>query len=267
MEIFFAQNLKMLRRVKGLSQDGMATVLNLKRTTISSYENEMSEPNIDILERIASFFSVTIDSLLKDDFSKYSDNDLRDKINNGGLDISGKNLRVLVTTVSNDNEENVEIVPVTAQAGYTTGYADPQWVASLPHMHLPFLSPNRKYRAFPIKGDSMPPVASGSYVIGQYIVNWQDVRSGQFTIIITKEDGIVFKKVYPDFKRGVIQLVSTNPSYQPYEIPIGNILEVWSFVSYISQTIIEASLSQDQMQEVVSQLLRDVSTLKNKVGL
>ncbi|MDD4820091.1 MAG: helix-turn-helix domain-containing protein [Flavobacteriales bacterium] len=267
MGTFFSQNLKTLRRVKGLSQDGMATVLSLKRTTVSSYENGMSEPNIDILERIASFFSVTLDTLLRDDFSRYSDEQISVMMSSGGIDVSGKSLRVLVTTVSDDNEENVEIVPVSAQAGYTTGYADPEWVASLPHMSLPFLSPNKKYRAFPIKGDSMPPVASGSYVIGEYVVNWQGVRDGQYAVVVTAEDGIVFKKVFPDLKRGVLLLVSTNPAYQPYEIPLQNVLEVWSFVSYVAQTIMETAISQDQMQDTVNQLLRDVSILKNKIGV
>ena len=35
-------------------------------------------------------------------------------------------------------------------------------------------------------------------------------------------------------ERQAIQLCSTNLFYQPYEIPVSEVLEVWKFVNYIS---------------------------------
>ena len=173
---------------------------------------------------------------------------------------------MLATSVSADNEENVEVVPAAARAGYAAGYADPEFIASLPHMSLPFLSPQRKYRAFPVMGDSMPPVAQGSYVVGEYAADWNTLHKGQFAIVVTREDGIVFKKIYPDFREGKITLSSTNQIYEPYEVSVGDIAEIWAFVAYISQSVIESALSQGQMEEIIAELRRDVSALKNKMG-
>lgn len=262
----FAANLKFLRHHKGLSQDILALALDLKRTTLSSYENDLAQPNLELLDRIAAHFGVNIDTLLRTDMSELSSEELEDALRGEAPDIAGRHLRVLATSVSADNEENVEVVPAAARAGYVAGYADPEFIASLPHMSLPFLSPQRKYRAFPVMGDSMPPVAQGSYVVGEYAADWNTLHKGQFAIVVTREDGIVFKKIYPDFREGKITLSSTNQIYEPYEVPVENIAEIWAFVAYISQSVIESALSQGQMEEIIAELRRDVSALKNKMG-
>jgi hypothetical protein len=50
-----------------------------------------------------------------------------------------------------------------------------------------------------------------------------------------REEGIVFKRVYKQIKdRQSLLLVSTNPIYKPYEVPIKEVLEVWKFVLHFS---------------------------------
>ena len=60
----------------------------------------------------------------------------------------------------------VEIVADGASAGYLRGYSDPEYIESLNSLKLPFL-PIGKHRAFPIKGDSMLPIKSGSFIIAR----------------------------------------------------------------------------------------------------
>jgi len=52
--------------------------------------------------------------------------------------IKGSNLRVLATTVDIANNENIEMVAEKAKAGYTTGYADPEFISELPVFQFPF---------------------------------------------------------------------------------------------------------------------------------
>ena len=114
-------------------------------------------------------------------------------------------------------DELIEMIPLKASAGYAAGYADPDYIKVLPTFHLPFLSKDRKYRSFPIKGDSMPPVVEGSYVVAEFIQNWMSIRSGTPCIVITKDDGIVFKVVHNLLKsEQALQLCSTNTFYEPY---------------------------------------------------
>jgi hypothetical protein len=89
----------------------------------------------------------------------------------GGNDvfIKGSTIRVLSGTVDSSNNENIELVGHKAKAGYTTGFADPEFVKVLPVFQLPFLSREKKYRTFQISGDSMLPIPDGSYVTGEFI--------------------------------------------------------------------------------------------------
>lgn len=254
-------NLKYLRKSVGRSQEEVAVDLGIKRTTLSGYENGSAEPNAENLIRLADYYNVKIDQLLRDDISKPRQDSLVRR-----TDISGTSLRVLATTVDPGNNENIELVPVKARAGYTSGYADPDYIRVLPAFQLPFLSPNRKYRTFPIVGDSMPPVSDGSWVTGEYLQNWNFIQNGHPYIVITKDDGIVFKVVYNQIeKNGSLLLCSTNPLYEPYEVAVGEILEIWKFTHYISSEMPEPNLSRDQLSSTVMQLQREVSMLKNTI--
>jgi len=60
----FPITLKMLRLSRGLSQQELARDLELSAVTISGYETGKREPSLEILERIADYFNVSIDFLL-----------------------------------------------------------------------------------------------------------------------------------------------------------------------------------------------------------
>ena len=60
----FNENLKTLRKTKGLSQEEIAIRLNVVRQTISKWEKGLSVPDADMLIRIAEFFEVSVSELL-----------------------------------------------------------------------------------------------------------------------------------------------------------------------------------------------------------
>ena len=47
--MYFASNIKFLRKRRGRTQDDVAFALNLKRSTLSGYENGVAQPGIEIL--------------------------------------------------------------------------------------------------------------------------------------------------------------------------------------------------------------------------
>lgn len=57
--------LKKLRAAKGVTQDDMAEMLNIKRQTYSAYERGVSVPDISSIIKIADYFNVTVDYLLE----------------------------------------------------------------------------------------------------------------------------------------------------------------------------------------------------------
>lgn len=60
----FGTNLERIRKDKKISQSQLGEILGLTQQMISSYEKDLSSPNIDILIKIAEYFNVSIDMLV-----------------------------------------------------------------------------------------------------------------------------------------------------------------------------------------------------------
>lgn len=266
--MYFAENLKLLRKRKGRTQDEVAINLNMKRSTLSGYENGIAQPNMDALIAFSSFYKISIDSLIKQDFSKLSERQILEMEMGNDPYIMGTQLRVLATTVGSDNEENIELVPIKAKAGYTNGFADPEFIESLPAFRLPMLRGDRKYRTFPISGDSMLPIPDGSWVTGEYIDDWRNIRQGDAYILVTVSEGIVFKMVESKASdMRALELKSLNPLYKNYELEISDLKEVWHFVHYISDEIPEPQLSKDGLMSGFLALQEQMDKVNKKLNM
>jgi transcriptional regulator with XRE-family HTH domain len=266
--MYFNSNIKLLRKRLGRTQDDVAFALGMKRSTLSGYENQVAQPAIDSLIAFSKYFKVAIDTLVKVDLSSLGESQLSQLERGYDVYIRGSNLRVLTTTIDSENNENIELVSEKAKAGYSTGFADPEYIRVLPAFHLPFLSRNKKYRSFQISGDSMLPIPDGSYVTGEYVTDWNFVRSHQPYIILTREEGVVFKIVENKIKEeGKLGLYSLNTLYEPFELPVDEIREVWKFVHYISSEMPEPNRERDPLTETVKQLQKEVQAIQMKLNL
>jgi len=264
-ENFFSSNIKFLRRRRGRTQDEEAFALGMKRSTLSGYENRVAEPGMDVLLAFSDHYRIAVDTLLKVDLSSLSESQLSQLERGADVYIRGSNLRVLATTVDTENEENIELVPERAKAGYRTGYADPEFIGQLPAFQLPFLSPGRKYRTFQITGDSMLPIPDGAWVTGEYVQDWSTVVSGQAYIIFTLDDGIVFKVAENLLEtEHKLRLYSLNPLYEPYDVEAGDIREVWKFVHYISSELPDPVIPEKEVMSMLARLKQDVDRLKRR---
>ncbi len=58
------ENIKALRKTKGLTQDELAIRLNVVRQTISKWEKGLSVPDAEMLQKIAGVFEVNVSQLL-----------------------------------------------------------------------------------------------------------------------------------------------------------------------------------------------------------
>jgi transcriptional regulator with XRE-family HTH domain len=266
MKTYFSSNVKFLRKRKGFTQDEVASHLGMKRPTLSGYENEISQPTISALLTFSKFYNIAIDTLLNIQLEKLSELQLRQLEHGEDVFIKGGRLRVLATTINSDNNENIELVNEKAKAGYATGFADPEFISQLPRFQLPFLSKQKKYRTFQLSGDSMLPIPDGSWVTGEYLQDWHEIISGNAYIVFTIDDGIVFK-VVENFiqKEGLLRLYSLNPLYDPYDVPVAEIKEIWKFIHFISKELPEPMLPQTELLKTVASLKSDMNKVKSKI--
>ena len=257
---YFSVNLRHLRKSKSLTQQELANKLGLNRSIIGSYEEGRAEPKLKTLLNISHYFKVSLDDLLEKELHK-GEHFLH-------KDISGHQLRVLPIVVDQDHNEKITVVPLKASAGYLNGFGDQEYIEELNHFNLPMEDfDNGTFRAFQISGDSMLPVPSGSFILAKYIENWEWIKDNQCYVVISKSEGIVYKRLVNNINASQsIQLNSDNRSYEPYDININDVLEVWQAHGYLSSELPEKpsdSLMINQLTEAVMQLKREVNDLKD----
>lgn len=264
--MYFSKNIKFLRKRRNRTQDELAFALKMKRPTLSGYENGVAEPGIAALTALSKYFGIAVDTLIKIDLEQLSVSQIYELEKGQDIYLTGGKLRVLATTVTQENEENIELVPEKAKAGYTSGFADPEFISELPVFQLPFLSRNKKYRTFQLSGDSMLPIPDKSWVTGEFMQDWTQIISGQAYIILTIDEGIVFKIVENRFREeNKIIMYSLNPVYDPFDIHISEIREVWKFVNYISSEIPEPNISTDNIVRTIAGLKNEMNAIKTKL--
>ena len=82
MKTYFADNLKKLRKERGLSQEELADRLSVSRQSISKWESSQAYPEMDKLLQLCSIFNIKIDELLNQNISDVKEKvDSRNKIN------------------------------------------------------------------------------------------------------------------------------------------------------------------------------------------
>ena len=247
------RNLKYLRRKSGKSQDELAGIFEVNRTTWGCYENGKSDVPVSLLKKVSDHFDVSADDLLNADLDTPLFRSPAKRAN-----LRSEHTRVLAFTVDTQQRENIEFIPVAATAGYSNGYNDPNYIKELASFQLPKLSQGT-YRAFEVKGDSMLPIQSGSVIVGQYVESWKDIRNGKRYILALQEEGTVFKRVVSEVvQNNKLILASDNPEYQPFTVNLENVLEAWEMVACIVYNVEGAS--------DYSFVLQKLNTLEQKMN-
>lgn len=253
------ENIRVLRKRLNLTQDQFAQQLGIKRSLIGAYEEGRAEPKLELLQKMAEVFNISVDDLIGKEFTP--ETVFPDKKFTRGKD-------VVVVTVNSSDRDNIEFVPHKAAAGYMNGYADVEYVKELPHFSLPMLKQGT-YRAFEISGDSMLPLMPGTIVIGEYIDDLRNIKSGKTYVLVTQREGIVYKRVFNYLdENGTLFLVSDNRQYAPYQLGASDVMEVWSAKAYISIQFPDIADKQDvsveQLASVVLDLQKEIFQLKSK---
>lgn len=243
---FAGQNLKYLRKLRGLTQEEFAVKLQIKRSLLGAYEEERAEPRLDVLEIVSDEYGISLDDLLRTDLTGSEGNYLskrrQQKMGNEG--------------------NQIHFVPMKAAAGYLAGYADEEFIDELNTFTLPMLG-SGQFRAFEIIGDSMLPTPSGSIIVGQKTERLEDVKSNTACIVVSRSEGIVYKRISRNGRdKSRLTLMSDNPSYQPYEVQASDVLELWQAQMVITKVAQQQRWDVGQLASLVNNLQEQVANLK-----
>jgi transcriptional regulator with XRE-family HTH domain len=236
---YAGKNLKHLRKLKGMTQEEFAQKLQIKRSLLGAYEEERAEPRIDVLEMVSDHFGISLDDLLA---------------------------KRRQQKLGAETHSVIHFVPMKAAAGYLAGYADEEFIDELNTFTLPMLGSGH-FRAFEIIGDSMLPTPSGSIIVGQKIDDLEEVKQNASYIVLSRNEGIVYKRVSRNPKtKNKLTLTSDNPAFQPYNINADDVLEIWQAQIVITKVAQQQRWDVGQLATLVSNLQEQVSSLKKRMN-
>jgi len=249
------ENIRFLRKKRGWTQEMFSKKIGIKRSLVGAYEEGRSDPRLNNLLKICDTFNISLDNILKKDVSILSEKNYKRNEN--------QKVKVLSITVDNSGDENIELINQKASAGYLNSYSDFEFIEQLPKFQLPFLNFSGTHRAFEIKGDSMLPLTSGTIVIGKYIENLDHIKDGKNYILLTKNDGIVYKRV--EVLENELKLISDNKSYEVYNIGINDIIEIWEGIAFFSLDFPNPNNDLNTLKSHINALYSDINDIKNKI--
>jgi len=201
---YIGSNLRYLRKNTGNTLEEMAELLSLKgKSSYYAYEENTALPDIHKLLKLASYFDVSIEDLVYTDIP------------------SSKKEKISPDT----KVYEVELVPVTAAAGYGKEFGDTVFVNKLKKIKIPY-KPYGIARAFEIEGDSMEPdIKDRSAVIGIKIGKGE-IKHNRTYIVVT-DRGPICKNIRLSEDGDLIYLISRNEKYAPKHIRTDEVRELW----------------------------------------
>ncbi|MFD2874079.1 XRE family transcriptional regulator [Mucilaginibacter ximonensis] len=219
--------IKDLRIQSGKSQEEFAVSINLKRGNLSQIELGKQLPTLDTIREIARIYGKSYQWIIDGNENSASYGEHKPAV--PVLNEPKVSYIPQVVTVTPDDDDIISIVGQKAAAGYLNGYSDPEFIERLPTISAPGYR-GALHRAFEIRGNSMPPLHTGSISIGRYVESLTDIKNRRVYIILSKLDGVVIKRVINVPEEQKLILISDNPNkreFGNYTIDYEDILEVW----------------------------------------
>lgn len=183
----FSEKLKALRKEKKITQEKLASVVGVERSSIGKYESTNIMPSLDVLNRIANYFEVSVDYLI--------DNQNSFSVSNIGIKnvfpIEKKKIPLLGEIAcgkpifANEERESYVISGTDINADF----------------------------CLKARGDSMigARILNGDIV---FIKKTDMVNNGEIAAVII-DDEATLKRVYYYPEKGKLVLNAENPKYEP----------------------------------------------------
>jgi transcriptional regulator with XRE-family HTH domain len=249
------------RQEKNLTQKELAGIIGISREAIGQIENGRTYPSIPTIMKLVKILPLNYEYLFEGKEIEHSqegyvpqnvpfsvpqtqktplntgihkgtpDTMAENEVETVDIKTEAGNLRLLVIRTDSENQEQIVFVPQKAVAGYAKYHTDPLYIKDLPAFSLPFLR-DGTYRAIEIDGDSMEPkIQEGDIAIGRFIQDPRRVDIGSICLIITREDGILCKRVEKGYE--TLYLHSENSRYEKYPLHPDQISELYLVVGFL----------------------------------
>lgn len=253
----FGKRLLSVLKEHQMSQKTMGERLGVTNVSINNYIKRERLPSADVLIKIKGLFPDLDLGWLLTGEKKY--------IQEPKLSYFNEPKTPYVISATPEGNENVIMVPHYAQAGYLNGYGDPEYLEMLPSYRLPKLT-NGTFRMFEVKGHSMnPTLHDGAIAVGEWCESYKDIIDDQVYIVVTKNDGIVIKRVLNRIhKYGNLYLKSDNRiEYPSFSVKPNEIVELWKLKTAFLFNFSNPADMYDRVTDLEAEIMQ-IKNLLNK---
>lgn len=197
-------NIKFLRKKKGLTQAQLCKVLNIAQPTLSGYETGNYEPDQDTLGRIADYFGVTVDFILG-------------RENHTTIDTTPRAIQIKDLAIQDEVELN-DIFRIPLLGSVVAGVPIEAQEDLEGYVYINF-RPKEEYFALRVHGDSM--INAGIRDNSVLIVHKQPVATcGDIVVAMLNGEQTVKRfKIFGDCN---IFLMPENPEFEPIPVLKGD---------------------------------------------
>lgn len=212
-----ALDVKQLREAAGLSQQDLADKTGIPKDRLAKWEQGKGRPKSTDTAILMKFFKEYVPQETSTDnvaVPKDFITQRRDRKNN-------------------DNIFLVPLVPVRAQAGYSRGFNQTDFVNKLEkYPMLPGVDyRGGEWRYFEIEGDSMHPTFEpGQFILANQILreDWHDIKDFHVYVIVADEN-VMIKRLAKKKGKDYLVVISDNEKYDQTPLLIDSIKELWKF--------------------------------------
>jgi transcriptional regulator with XRE-family HTH domain len=284
------QNIKVLRKQMGLTQEKFAEMLGVKRSLIGAYEESRAIPPADNLSKLANLFGVSLDQLLNYSFER--------EINkNPNLDLVQhlKDERVkdlfqqqappnmltkhrfaeepssqlrgepdLFSNFSNFQNTNriedntLRYIHKKLFVEYLQHAKKTSFFENLPVLNLPFL-PKGYLRAFDAPADFL---IADSILIVEQVENFDLLKDGENHLLISKSGDFSYCRIYNQLKiKGTLLLSSDKAGISSAEIRQSDVFEIWFVKAFFSKVMPKPNVMLSGVEEKMEALKNEIDSL------
>ncbi len=248
----FGKNLKKIRSVHGMSQQGFSELFDLKRATLGAYEENRSNPKLETVVKIAKHFSISIDDLLTKELTVNQLLRFNEAITVVPGETQTKDLEG-IACITENNKEN-----------FITQYSIANNISNipLPSVYLPHVNGAHKL-ALVINDLTMSGKPNGflpkDMVIGTQVpLDEIEKTNGELVLIATAKDFYFRQISYQDDK---VVLKANHPGVEPIALTTKEILGLWHVIHVFRYTL---PSGESELEQRMAQLENTLASLRQK---
>ena len=174
---------------------------------------------------------------------------------------------VVVATQDPSGNTTVPLINHKAAANFIAGYQSQEWFEEQDSILLPsYMIKEGQCYALQVSGDSMQPtLQQDDWVICRLLdkSEYRYISDGEVYVIVSEQKGIQIKRIRNRLHQyGVIRCLSDNPKHDTFDIPEGELLQVWKVEWHLRSQLPEVSADIDHLQGNLQSMMEEMKKMR-----